>query len=432
MVDSIYGNDSTASAGGLPFLTIQSAISNVLSGQTIWILPGTYTLSGGITIPNGTSMRGMSLQTVIIQLIATADTTLIIMGENCRVEDVTLNLISTGHYTLKGVVFGGTSSVTSKLRTSVVNVNNSTATSTGSSNVYGIEANGTGLLSSRSFSFNCIKGSTINVYSNGGGNKRGLLISSTNIVTTRDTNIYVAAPSTTSSSGSYVGVETNDTSNTGSVQLRTTTIGTVIPGGSYTASDILQTTPLVITNPTYLASPGIQIGPGTDLVTKTAGNRGFSTYIYPNTIYYGLQGTFVGTGGGATNIGYLWPGTQIISGTMPDTTTPPAYYRIQQPSIISGLSCGLNVSPNFGLTNGTNSITLTIRYTPIATGIIVTTLFTVTIPSTPGGTDTNGSFYNSSLTLNSGDRLHLYVSYVSGNGGNAIKAQDLTVQVDLF
>ena len=123
---------------------------------------------------------------------------------------------------------------------------------------------------------------------------------------------------------------------------------------------------------------------------------------------------------------------QIISGTMPDTTTPPAYYRIQQPSIISGMSCGLNVSPNFGLTNGTNSVTITIQYTPIATGIIVTTIFTVTIPSTTGGTDTNGSFYNSSLTLNSGDRLHLYVSYVSGNGGNAIKAQDLTVQVDLF
>lgn len=59
---------------------------------------------------------------------------------------------------------------------------------------------------------------------------------------------------------------------------------------AYTASDILQTTPYTISDPTYLASTGIQIGPGTDLVTKSAGEKGFSTYIYPTVIYYGLKG----------------------------------------------------------------------------------------------------------------------------------------------
>lgn len=293
IVDSIYGNDQTASVGGLPYLTVNAAVSAVSSGQTVWILPGTYTLTSGITLNDGTSIVGLSLQTVIIQMInVTADTTLITMGENCRIENLTILLTSTQHYTLKGIVFGGTSSVTSKLRTSVLTVNNSSAVVGGTSNVYGIEANGIRTLTSSSFSFNCLKGSTINVLSNGGGNKRGILVSNSNIVTTRDLNVYVAPPISSSSIGSYVGVETNDPSLTGSIQMRTTTIGTKLPIGTdtFTASDILQTTPAIIINPTYLASSGIQMGPGTDLVTKTAGNKGFSTYVYPSIIYYGLRG----------------------------------------------------------------------------------------------------------------------------------------------
>lgn len=293
VVDAVFGNDDVASVGGASFKSIEAAVDAATSGQTIWVLPGVYNLSAGITMTDGTSIRGLSLQTVKIQMLnVSGDTTLITMGENCRLEDVTLTLTSTEHHTLKGIVFGGTSSVTSKLRTSVVSVNNSSASAGGSSNVYGVEANGTGALTESSFSFNCLKGSTINVSSNGGGNKRGVLVSNTNVVTTRDLNIYVAPPTDTSSLGSYVGVETNDPALLGSIQLRSTTIGTKTPTGvqTYSASDILQTTPPTIADPTYLASTGIQVGPGTDLVTKSAGMRGFSTYVYPTILYYGLRG----------------------------------------------------------------------------------------------------------------------------------------------
>ena len=70
--------------------------------------------------------------------------------------------------------------------------------------------------------------------------------------------------------------------------MRATTIGTVTPitGQLYTASDILQTNPAIITNPTYLSSAGIQLGPGTDLINKTAGGKGFSTYTYLTNLYY--------------------------------------------------------------------------------------------------------------------------------------------------
>ena len=422
VVDAVYGNDSTASIGGSPFLTIAAALAAVTSGQTVWILPGTYTLPSGITLPDGVSMRGLSLQTVILQMNVTSSTTMVTMGENCRLEDITLNLTCTGstnNVVLKGIVFGGTSSQTSKLRTSVLNVRNSTMSKTLTSTVTGVEFSGTGALNSSSFSFNSLKGSTINIYSNGAGSKRGVLVSNSNQASTRDLNIYVAQPPDTDSAGSYVGVETADAGNTGSIQLRSTTCGVVYPtvGQAYTASDILQTNPPTVNDPAYLASPGIQVGPGTDLVTKSAGGKGFSTYVYPTIIYYGLKGTITS----ATNNSYCWPGTQQISaGSFPDNGTPAAYFSIQQPALISGISCSTNIAPG-----GTNSITLTVRVTPNG-GSIADTIFTVTI----SGANTVGSFYNGSVRCGAGDLLHLYLSYTSGAPANA--AHDITAQIDLF
>jgi hypothetical protein len=237
-------------------------------------------------------------------------------------------------------------------------------------------------LNSSSFSFNSLKGSTINVYSNGGGNKRGILVSNSNQASTRDLNVYVAAPGLTGSTGSYIGIETNDPANTGSIQLRSTTSGIVVPTGAqpYTASDIRQTTPATITNPTYLASAGIQVGPGTDLVTKSAGDKGFSTYVYPETLYYGLKGTLA-----STSTGWLWPGTQVVTAaSFPDPGTPPSYYRVQQPSLMSGIAASVNILPTAG------SLTLTAQYSPISdqtpnlgdavfTGSIAGTTLTITL-----------------------------------------------------
>jgi hypothetical protein len=348
----------------------------------------------------------------------TADTTLLTMGENTRVEDLTLKLTSAGHYTLKGILFSGTTCATAKLRTCVLTVDNSAASSGGTSIVAGVEAAGTGALSASSFSFNSLKGSTINVYSNGGGPKRGIRVTNTNVISTRDLNIYVAQPTSTASTGSYVGVEAADPGNTGSIQLRTTTVGTVTPtaGQSYTASDILQSNPATITDPTYLASPGIQLGPGVDLVTKTAGDKGFSSYTYPATIYYGLKGDIKD----ATSAAYLWPGTQAIAnGKFPDPGTPAAYYRIQQPTLLAGLSVGLNAAPGTG-----HSVTILVRHTPYG-GSITDTAFTVTLTNA----ETFKNFYSSSHTMNVGDYVNVQLSYT---GGNANTASDLTVQLDLF
>ena len=349
----------------------------------------------------------------------TADTTLITMGDNCRVEDVNMRLTSSQHHTLKGMYFGGASSVTSKLRTCVLTVDNSAASGTGTSNVYGVEFAGTGTLGSGTFSFNSLKGATINVYSNGNGNKRGVIITNTNLASTRDLNVYVAQPpGVTGHTGSYVGVETADPANTGSIQLRSTTVGTVTPtvGQTYTASDILQTNPTTITNPTYLASAGIQVGPGVDLVTKTAGSKGFSTYTYPTTLYYGCRGVITNT-----NAGYLWVGTEAFLNSTPkypDASTPAAAYRAQQPMIVSGLSVTCGTAPGAG-----HALTITVcKGATTGASLSNPTSMTVTITET----NTTGSYYNSSVNFAQGDLLNVYFTT------NSPHLADVSVQVDCF
>jgi hypothetical protein len=297
-------------------------------------------------------------------------------------------------------------------------VNNASAGAAGGSTVTGVECSGTGTLGSASFSFNSLKGATINVYSDGSGNKRGILVSSTNIVTTRDLNVYVAAPATpNTATGSYVGVETADASDTGSIQMRTTTVGTVaaVGGNTYTSSDILQTHPATVLNPTYLASAGIQLGPGVDLVTKSAGGLPFTTYVYPTTIFYCARGTVT-----ATKTGYLWPGTQTFSnGAVPDETTPVARYRVQQPLIVSGLMASCAVGPGAG----SNATVTVCKNASTGTPISGATAITVTLSGTAAETAT---YYNSSVNFAAGDYISVYVDIQ----GNAF--QDLVIQVDCF
>ena len=120
----------------------------------------------------------------------------------------------------------------------------------------------------------------------------------------------------------------------------------------------------------------------------------------------------------------MWPGTQAVSaGTFPEPTPSggqiPAYYRVQQPCLISGLSVGLNSAPG-----GTAEITVLVKYTPVA-GSITNTPFTVTL----GPTDLFQNFYSASVALNTGDKIHVYLTYT---GNNSNTAHDLTVQLDMF
>lgn len=412
VVDAVNGNDGTGTVNGLPFLTIEAAIAYInthsLSGVTIWVLPGTYTLASattGLTIPATCCLRGLNVQTTRIVMNASnpgGTVTMLTMGENSRVEDVTLTLNSTDATTnLVGVNTPGTSSTTSKLRTAVVTVDNSSLAYTTTTNVYGIYDNGTGTLGPSSFSFNFTRGVTVNVFSNGGGNKRAVYVTTANDITFRDTNFYVKAPVSTLSAGSYVGVETTDAG--ASVQFRTCSISGPSTSGSYTGSDILQTSP-----GTGFINTGIQLGPGCDLLNKTAGSKPFTTYVTPTTLIYGFWGNV------ANGTHYMWPGT--VKTNLDNTEI---FYRVQQKCIIQGMSFNVRTAPGVGQT-------LTVTVNKSTTGVPgsgVATLITQSIT----GTTTQGTQYTASVDLAIGDYISIQVDGTAG-----IAAQDLVVELDLF
>jgi hypothetical protein len=514
VVDSVNGNDGTAAVNGLPFLTVQAAITyintNSLTGVTVWIMPGTYALSAGITVPATCSLRGLSLQTCRLTLAGSnpgGTVTMITMGENTRVEDLSITLTSTNATTnLTVISFTGTTSVTSKIRTCVITANNSTLAVGTSTNVYGINSSGSGVIGTATFSFNALKGSTINVVSNGGGNKFGIYMpsgaGSANEISTRDMNIYVAAPVNSASPGLYVGIYTDNINS--QVQVRTssisgapypavalklpvvlrTDVNTVLSG-----TPVIQGVPLVAGNRVLVAaqtvgtgngiyevsagawtrtldyaagtaalgayvfvdagtyvhtgwectttgnvaavaltfaqryaggdvlqnSPqagfgtnGIQIGPGTDLITRTACNHPFTTFVTPTTLAYGLQGNVNDA------IRYYWPGVQ----TAGDATQ--VFYRFQQKSILQGMSINMRVAPG-----GTDSVVVTVlKSTTGVVGSGVPTAMTATI----SGTNTSANNYIVSVDFQQGEYLAVQTDGVPGAGS----AADMIIEIDLF
>jgi hypothetical protein len=448
VVDSINGNDSIATINGPSYHSIEGAISGVnfkndaSSGPfTIWVMPGTYNLSNTITIPNRTCLRGLNTQTCTLYRELASGVTgpsgiMISMGQNTRVEDLTIQLLCSGHSDMIAIDFpdvsGSGTALNAKVRTSVVTVDNRNASAAGTSSLTAVRFSGSGQSgNTQSFSFNAVKGTTLNVFSNGNGNKRGILVTNSNQVSLRDTNIYIARATTETSmtSGSYVGVETNDTlaSGVGSIQLRSTSIGatnkTVSGASGYFTSDIMQTLPSIIADPTYLASNGIQLGPGVDLVNKTAASKGFSTYVYPTNLYFAVNGLLEDGGNRATDY-YLWPGTLRASSNALDVH-PYGSYRIQQPAILSGMSARFTSGPS-----GTgNSTTLKVRYTP--PGGTITDVPNYTWTCNDANPAITYSYYNTTLTLNVGTLLHVYLRW-EGQSPNSNTTQDVQLQLDLY
>ena len=424
IVDVINGSDTSGNVGVYPYATINKAYTDIISGQLVYVLPGTHTLTGPITLKPYTSIVGVNLQTVKVQYMATTTTALFTMDNYCSLEnlDISFGSSTSADMSLNCVLFQGTTSKTSKINNCSIKVNNASIIKTYTTNLQGVRFNGTEYSVIPTVAFTSINNTAINIYSNGNGNKRGILVDNSNNTYIKNINVYVDKPREIDSSGSYVGIETHDPNEVGTIQIRTTSIASVTPtiGALYTASDILQTTPTTMTynNVNYLTSSGIQLGPGTDLINKNAGGRGFFTYNYPMIIYYGLKGNIKD---GATNA-FLWPGTmEVKNNVFPDpSNAKPAYFRAQQNFILMGIMGSLSIGPGTGY-----NISLSVKHTPISTGIVTDTLFNISFTNS----DTFNTYYNSSLKINGGDLIHLYITYT---GGNSNTGHDLTVQLDLF
>jgi hypothetical protein len=288
IVDLIYGNDTLATPGGISFATLNSAIVAASStpGSTIWLMPGIYNLTSGIIIPPNIAIRGMNILTTIIQMVnVVSDTTLVTMGINTRLEDVTLNLTSSNPVNLVGIYFPTTTTITSRVATCVINV---TSTSSGLGNIYGFYSDSTTVDPRKLQSGTVIRASTLNIVSSSSGIVRGIYITNTCQFSIRDVVIYASG-----TGSNIIGVESTSTGSF--VVLKTTTV-------SGQLSDIKQ--------PSGLTLPVIILN-STELVNSNANVNGFGVSSKSNMLTYSVLGVI------PSGTYYLTPGisigTQILS-----------------------------------------------------------------------------------------------------------------------
>jgi hypothetical protein len=285
VVDQIKGTNA-GTIDGNAVQDIETAIAKVVAsgrtGVTIWVMPGTYNISAGIVIPNNTTLKGVTLQGCIIQRTAVvANTTLITMGANSRVEDFTLNLTSASNVELKGVYFPGTTSTSAKIRVCLINVTSTVVALTNI--VSGIFSDGTTTNPSVVLSTNAVQRTTTNVKSStsGGGIVRGWYFTGPLQFSIRDAVIFASGINS-------IGVESINTSSF--IIIKTATVA----GDLY---DIKQPAGLTVQN------SGIQLT-ATDLINANSDDNGFSVNIESANFSFSIFGNFVN----ATH--YLFPGTQ--------------------------------------------------------------------------------------------------------------------------
>jgi hypothetical protein len=382
-VDSVYGNDSTAlnDRYRLPFLTIQAALNAASSGQNVRVLSGTYNES--LVIPAGVSLTGDAPQGVIIQkLNVTSDTTLITMGSNCRVENFTANLSSSGNYNLIGVDFPSGTSINGKLRNSIWTI---TSTATGSPTIIGVRSAGT---SSTAYSTpNAIQRSTINVISSSLGLSRGILVSGANRFAVRDIVVYARG-----TGADIVGVETTNASAV--FEAKTSTLGGESTGVGAIAHDINRTAGTIL------------IG-STDLLNNDANGNSFSVTQAPASYQFGVINSLADD-----HRYYLVPGT-LTTGQLTNegTGAHPNFNPIKAfPIVFTQPSTVIEINISFTETiDAGESVTFYIYKNNNTTPVMSLTL-------NPGETTKNLS--TQSVSFNTGDTLEATVVTVGNPAGS--------------
>lgn len=348
-VDAVLGDDSKGGINQSPFKTIAAATALATSGTLILLSPGTYTEV--VVLPAGVSLVGRSNAVTKVVFNATANTDLLTLNSNCRVQDVTFQLTSSGHFQLRGVVFGGDTAATCKMVNCVITVDNSSASSGGTSNVYGIHSNGT---STSTPEWQALIICSITANSIGLGNKRALLCD-TGVHTFSSRVSNFAATGT--GSGSFIGIETNFAGVISRHRVAN------IRGTSADVSGTLGT---------------IQLAASV-LINSNA--NGFPLYPLqiPQMVIFGDPGSL------PNGTSYMRPGSAT-------STTTEVFIRIPQNCVCRGISVQSVVAP--GLT-GTNVFTVRKNSTDTAMAV------------TLSGTNTAAYYQGSSVNFLSGDKLSL-------------------------
>lgn len=463
------------------FSSISDAIAAInngfLTNQTIWLLPGIHILQNQISIPNGCSIRGISAQTVFIRMEnVTGSTRMITMGDNTSIEDCTIQLITSEPYDIAAIYFFRFSTFTSKVKGCNIYLNNFTIIDT-PTDVIGVLAEGVGVQNTdselieaaESGSLACVENSTIQIISNYGGRKRGIYVLGgandfTNIVTIKNTSIFVKNPSVVDAPGSLSGnfswsaVENN--SEYSKIICFTSILSGPTTASHLDNSDISQTLGEII------------IGEGTILVNKRPRLKPSSSLLcYPFKFLTEKTTLFYAAIGKIKNLSlnediYLLPGTMMIQNydyTAPFGTYPPtlssaptynfkypiparniqgAYYTIRKRSILMSARVRLALQQSSPGGGTIYSITVKVYYdranNPV-TGSLISPgpnptpeqLFLITLNNSEISKE-----YDSNLgvfLLEEGGQLRVSMTYTGPSappGENA--AEDLYVELELY
>ena len=311
-VDSVYGNDSTGTRErkNLPYASLTRAILDAQSGDVVHVSPGYYDQPPFVA-PADVSIVGMIKRRVFLYHTASSDTTYVTMTTGSTLRELTLQLVSSGHYSLTGVLFDDSTATRSYLRAVSLVVDNSTASTSGSSKVVGvaIQSSGSQVVD------NVIFESTVTVRSAGSGSKRGILVD------TLPCNInlqHVDILLESSGSVNAIGLEVNVVS--GTVRHLSGLVSVMAGTSPTTNANISQT------------SGSLIVGASTLLQSSCRG-RAFTPVGQASVLVFGDLGA-------APANGYLRPGMAAST-----TTEADAQIRIHTTQILQGLSAHLGDAP---------------------------------------------------------------------------------------
>lgn len=177
-VDAVNGNDATAISGRLdkPYLTITAALAAAVSGDLVYVLPGTYDETS-LVIPDDVTLAGVDRVRCKITHSVISNTTIVTMGANTSLENLSIEggslAFPAGGRTL--VNFPATTSSTSVARNLLLTGN--------AGSVAGVAVSGTGVSTNNWVTID-------HVDIKGSGVSNGLLCNSTGFFVVRDCVTY--------------------------------------------------------------------------------------------------------------------------------------------------------------------------------------------------------------------------------------------------
>lgn len=236
-VDQIRGDDvtgavsTTATDAIMPFKTLASALvsAGAISGSghvVVYLSAGTYNIVAGLVLGDNISIVGVDASSVIINYTTSATSTMITMGNSCRLEQLTLLMNTTSNVSMTGITFPNATTTTSKIRNVFLDMS---ATGAGTGSVIGVFVPATSGVDPY---FTNIRATTIRTTSIMTGTERGILVNATGAkLNCRDIIIW-----STGIGGNCIGAETNATGCT--LYLSTSTIKGITADISQTQGNI--------------------------------------------------------------------------------------------------------------------------------------------------------------------------------------------------